>query len=272
MKPGNILIVQPLAMKTTAAVLAFAIVSAVATAAEPGLGASFAEVRSALGLPRAKLQKGGRTVLLYDRGEVELSNGAVSRVALRSEVAQAAHEAKVAAREARAREESESRRARLQDEGKALLAAKQTDARFNEAPLTYQVSFWEEFSRKYPGVDGREPLTIARLKLAEQVEARREREQQAARLAELEARLAEAETRASYASYFGRSHGRRGRDRHDDRPFTMWPVEYRYYDSPQPYATSPSLPILNLPQPVSSYEPRRGHPGRGHGRGRERCL
>lgn len=274
MKPGSILIVQPLAMKTTATILAFVVVSAVSTAAEPAIGATFAEVRSTLGLPKAKLQRGERMILLYDRGEVELNNGAVSRIALRSEVAQAAHEAKVAAREARVREESEQRRSRLLDEGKTLLAAKQADARFNEAPLTYQVSFWEEFSRKYAGVDCREPLTIARLKLAEQVEARREREQQAARLAELEARLAEAETRASYASYFGRSYGRRGRDRHDDRPFTMWPVEYRYYDSPQPYATSPNLPILNLPQPVSSYEPRRGHPGRGHGhgRGRDRCL
>lgn len=259
-------------MKITAAVLAFAVVSAVATAAEPAIGASFAEVRSALGLPKAKLQRGERMILLYDRGEVELGHGAVTRVALRSLEAQATHVAKVAAREARAREESEQRRSRLKDEGEALLAAKKADARFNEAPLTYQVSFWEEFSRKYPGVDGREPLTIARLKLAEQVEVRREREQQAARLAELEARLAEAETRASYASYYGRGYGRRGRDRHDDQPFTVWPIEYRYYDSPQPYATSPSLPILNLPQPVSSYEPRREHPGRGHGRGRDRCL
>lgn len=267
------------------AFLALLTLSVPLCAADPALGATFAEVRTALGLPKGLAQAGERQLLYYDRGQVELSGGRVSRVALRTPEAQAAHESKIAASEARLREENEQRRARLKDEGEALKAAKLADDRFAAAPLAYQVSFWEDFARKYPGVDCREPLTIARLQLAEHLEEKRERAEQAARLAELEARFAEAESRASYVAYAGRGYGRRWRDRHDDRPFTVWPVEYRFYDSPQPYATSPTLPIFNLPQPVSIHNPRgeppdRGHgrdgdhPGRGHGRGQgnQRCM
>ena len=252
--------------------LALLVLAVPLSAADPAEGATFAEVRSVLGLPKGLARAGERQLLYYDRGQIELTRGRVSRVVLRSPEAQAAHEAKVAAAEARLREETAQRHERLNREGEAVKAAKLADDRFAAAPLAYQVSFWEEFARKYPGVDCREPLTIARLQFAEQIEEKRERAEQAARLAELEARLAEAESRTSYATNFGRGYGRRWRDRHDDRPFTVWPVEYRFYDSPQPYATSPSLPILNLPRPTAHNEPRREHPGRGHGRGRDRCL
>lgn len=256
------------------AFLALLTLSVPLCAADPALGATFAEVRTALGLPKGLAQADDRQLLYYDRGQVELSGGRVSRVALRTIEAQAAHAAKVAADEARIRGENEQRRARLKDEGEALKAAKLADDRFAAAPLAYQVSFWEDFARKYPGVDCREPLTIARLQLAEQLEEKRERAEQAARLAELEARLAESESRASFVAYAGRGYGRRWRDRHDDRPFTVWPVEYRFYDSPQPYATSPTLPIMNLPQPAPRAEARHEHPGRGHGRGQgnQRCM
>ena len=252
----------------TPAFLALLALSVPPVAADPAVGATFAEVRTALGLPKGLAKAGDRQLLYYDRGQIELTGGRVSRVALRTIEAQAAHAAKVAADEARIREETEQRRARLQGEGEAVKAAKLADARFNAAPLAYQVSFWEDFARKYPGVDGREPLAIARLQLAEQLEEKRARAEQAARIAELEARLAAAETRATYAAYPWHGYSRRGRDRHDDRPFTLWPVTYRYYDSPQPYATSPTLPILNLPTATSRVETRHGHPGRGHGRGR----
>ena len=254
----------------TPAVLALLALAVPVGAADPAVGATFAEVRSTLGLPKGLARAGERQLLYYDRGQIELTGGRVSRVILRTPEAQAAHEAKVAATEARLREETAQRHERLNREGEAVKAAKLADDRFAAAPLAYQVSFWEQFARKYPGVDCREPLTIARLQLAEHLEEKRERAEQAARLAELETRLAEAESRASYATYFGRGFGRRWRDRHADRPFTAWPVEYRYYDSPQPYATSPGLTISNLPQPTANYEPRREHPGRGHGR--TRCL
>ena len=54
-------------------------------AAEVRPGASLEEVRGTLGLPRGQVQVAGRQVLYYERGEVELQNGAVTRVALRSE-------------------------------------------------------------------------------------------------------------------------------------------------------------------------------------------
>ncbi len=256
----------------TPAFLALLALSVPLCAADPAVGATFAEVRATLGLPKGLAKAGDRQLLYYDRGEVELRDGLVHRVTLRSSEAQEIHAAKVAASEARLREESEQRRARLQGEGEAVKAAKLADARFHAAPLAYQVSFWEDFARRYPGVDGREPLVIARLQLAEQLEEKRERAEQAGRIAELEARLAAAETRVTYASYPWQGYSRRGRDRHDDRPYTLWPVTYRYYDSPQPYATSPTLPILNLPVVTTRTETRHGHPGRGHGRGRERCL
>lgn len=256
----------------TPAFLALLVLSVPLCAADPAVGATFAEVRAALGPPKGLAKAGDRQLLYYDRGQIELTGGRVSRVALRSAEAQAAHAAKVAAEEARIREESELRRARRLSEGEAVMAAKLADTRFNAAPLAYQVSFWEDFARRYPGVDCREPLAIARLQLAEQLEERRERAEQAARIAHLEARLAAAEMRTTYASYPWQGHGRRGRDRHDDRPLNFWPVTYRYYDSPQPYATSPTLPILNLPVITTRTEPRPAHPGRGHGRGRERCL
>jgi hypothetical protein len=259
-------------MKTTPVVAALLILSSTVLAADPQIGASFAEVRAALGLPKGLAKAGARQLLFYDRGQVEMTDGVVSRVALRSFEAQAAHESLLAATETRVREAAEQRRAKLQNEGEALKAAKLADAHFNAAPLSYQVSFWENFARRYPGVECAEQLTITRLRFAEQLEEKRLAAEQAARLAELEAKLAFAEARASYASYGGRGYGRRWRDRHDDQPYTLWPVTYRYYDSPLPYATSPGL-TLAQPSGFSGdarCDTRTNHPGRGRGHGRER--
>jgi hypothetical protein len=259
-------------MKTTPAFAALLILSSTALAADPEIGATFAEVRAALGLPKGLAKAGTRQLLYFDRGQVEMTDGAVTHVALRSEEAQIAHETKILAAETRARETAELRRTELRAKGEALLAAKLADAHFNAAPLAYQVAYWEKFARTYPGVDCAEPLAIARLRFAEQLEAKRLVAEQAERLAELEAKLAFAEARASYASYGGRGYGRLRRDRHDDEPFTFWPVTYRYYDSPLPYATSPSLPLAQ-PTGISvdfGCDTRTNHPGRGRGHGHGR--
>ena len=200
-------------------------------AAEVRPGDTLDEVRAALGAPNGQLRVGDRHLLYYDRGEIELRSGAVTRVALLSEADYSALEAQ----RGRMREEQEIRRARLSAEGEALKARMLADPSFLAAPLAYQVAFWENFSRRYPGVSGTEPLLIARLRLAEQSRTQVEQEQ---RLAELEERVAEAEARAAEAAlYRGHAYYSYGGGfaRH---PFTLWPVEYRFNDIQPPYITT----------------------------------
>jgi hypothetical protein len=214
-------------------------------AAEVKPGDTPAEVRAALGPPRGQLQMGGRELFYYDRGEVELRSGVVTRVALRSVEEQAALEARRVAEAVRVREEQEIRRARLSAEGDALKARKLSDPSFLAAPLGYQVAFWEDFSRRYSDVPSAEQLNMARARLAEQVAEGRARAVQDQRLAELEARVAEAEARTAEANtgavyaggYYPYYHGSR-----DYHPFSLGRIEYRFYDSPLPYATSPGMP------------------------------
>ena len=208
------------------------------TAAELRPGDTLTNVRATLGAPRGQLLVAGRQLLYYERGEIELQAGAVTRVALLSVEDHAAREAKRAAAAVRIREEQEILRARLSTEGEALKARKLADASFLVAPLAYQVAFWEDFSRRYPDVTSGEQLTIARLRLAEQLEEKRTRELREERLAELEARLIAAEAWTSAAR--NRSYTSFNSDGYARHPFTFWPIEYRFYNSPLPYAVSPS--------------------------------
>ncbi|HKB57361.1 MAG TPA: hypothetical protein VKC51_07205 [Lacunisphaera sp.] len=222
-------------MKTVPFVLLLAL-PLVLTAMEVRPGDTLNNVRATLGAPRGQLRVDGRQLLYYERGEIELRAGAVTRVALLSEEDHAAREARRAAAAVRFREEQEILCARLSTEGEALKARKLADPSFLAAPLAYQVAFWEDFSRRYPDVASAEQLTIAHLRLAEQLEEKRDRELREERLAELEARLLAAEDRATrYRSYT--SFNSDGYARH---PFTFWPVEYHFFDSPLPYAVSPS--------------------------------
>ena len=150
-----------------------------AMAAEVQTGDSRADVRNALGVPRGQAKIDGRQVLYFERGEVELVGDTVTRVALRSPEEQQALDAS----EARNREERATRQNQLLAEGAGLRDRKMADAHFNDAPLVYQVSYWENFTRAYPGVSVVEPLTIARLRLNEQLDAQRVHDEQAARIA-----------------------------------------------------------------------------------------
>ncbi len=219
-----------LAMTLSAAPFAVAAVDA---------GATLDEVRATLGAPSGQMRLGERQLLYYERGSVELTNGRVTRVALLSAEE---HQAQVA-REGRLQAERETRRAQLIEEGTALRDRKLADDSFQSAPVAYQVSFWEDFARRYPGVSVTEPLTIARLKLNEQWEEKNRKAEEVNRLAEIEQRLAAAEREPVY--YRVRSYPSRygHRDRHQE--FALWPVSYTYYDAPLPAYTTPTTPLIN---------------------------
>ena len=85
----------------------------VLTAAEVQRGDTLNEVRTVLGAPRGQVRAGDRLLLYYDRGEVQLQAGAVTRVALLSVADYDALQIRRAADAVRFREENELRSARL---------------------------------------------------------------------------------------------------------------------------------------------------------------
>jgi len=234
-------------MKTSLIALLVFLPVGFCAAAEVRVGNTIAEVRQNLGAPRGELHVGGRDLFYYDRGEVESRSGVVTRVSLRSIEDQAALEARRAADALRVRDEDDLRRARLTLEGNELKARKLTDPSFASSPLVYQVAFWEDFSRRYSEVPVSEQLLLSRARLADQVVQSEERREKEKRLADLEARIVEAEARAAEVrktvvvngGYYSPYRGRR-----DNRPLDFGKSEYRLYESPLPYATSPGMPPM----------------------------
>ena len=215
------------------------------SAAEVKPGDSGESVRANLGVPRGRLEVGGRELFYYERGEVEVRAGVVTRVAMLSVADHAALEARRRADAVRVREEQDILRARLSVEGEALKERKLSDPYFLAASPARQVEFWEDFSRRYPTVPSAEELGGARMRLAEQVAENRARAAQELRLAELETRLAEAEARTAEANtrvVFARGYDSSYFGQRDYHPFSLGPIQYRFYDSPLPYATSPGMP------------------------------
>ncbi|HYC72091.1 MAG TPA: hypothetical protein VEB66_12835 [Opitutaceae bacterium] len=207
-------------------------------------GDTYLEVRTALGEPRGQLESGNWRKLIYDRGVVELEGGVVTKVALRSPAAQAELEARRAAQAEVERAEFTARQARLAEEGMALKARKLADPNFLASPVAYQLAFWEDFARLYPGVPVAEELTIARMRVAEHEEERRARAEESRRIAELEDRVREAEERAEraeaaaatrYAHYPFGFYGGRGRG----KPVNFLP-EYHWNVNVQPPYSTPS--------------------------------
>jgi hypothetical protein len=245
-------------MKKTALCLALAISAApFAVAGEVTPGASLAEVRATMGTPKGQMHMNGRQVLYYERGAVELQAGRVIQVALRSPEEHAI----VVAREERMRTEREAQRARLMAEGIEVRDRKLADASFLATPLAYQVSYWENFARSYPGVSCAEPLTIARVRFNEQLEDKRRREAEAGRLAEItERRLAAAEREPvfypirTYSSYYGRR---------QYRELGFSPITYTFYDAPLPVYTTPTTPLIKPFSGDLAQPERRSHKGSG---------
>lgn len=165
------------------------------SARDIAIGDSAAQVREVMGAPRGQLHVGDRELLYFDRGEVELNEGRVSRVGLRSPDEQNVFESKQAAAAAR----TDEARNRLMEEGRVLMATKLSDPVFQATPYSYQVSFWENFSHRYPDVSTAEQLLVVRSRLAEQTaqaEADRAKAAQAQRLADLAERAARADAEA----------------------------------------------------------------------------
>jgi hypothetical protein len=234
-EPSQIIRVEP-PMKAPVRWLVVAVTAGASlAAAEVRRGALLEEVRDTLGSPRGQVQVAGRRVLYYDRGEIELQDGTVTQVALRSEAEQSV----LMARQERQRGEWESRRLQLMAEGTALRDRKLADPTFLAAPLSYQIAFWEDFVRRYPEVSCVEPLTIARLRLNEQMEEKRKREAETSRLAEIEERLAAADRRPMIHPLFTSSPYYSHRYHHH-QPFGLGPITYTFYDKPLPPYTTPS--------------------------------
>ena len=228
-----------------------------AFAVEIKTGDSVSQARLELGAPRGDARAGDREILYYDRGEIEARHGVLIRVSLRSADEQAVFESKRSAEAVRVREEKEIREARLNLEGSALKTRKLADPGFLSSPLSYQVAFWEDFSRQYPNVASAEQVLEVRARLASESDEKRRQAEQARRLADLEARLAAAEDEArinrSYGyerfsfgpgySSFGRSASYRFPRDYCPAPVPVKSVT-RMYEYPLPYATSPGMAPL----------------------------
>jgi len=211
-----------------------------AASAEVRTGDSACDVRATLGTPRGQMKAGDRQILLYDRGEVELRGGAVTRVALLTDAEFAALSARRAAEATRLSERNA--------QGETLKASKLADSTFLGTPASYQLAFWQDFSRRFPGVTVSEQLQAARARVTEQYYEHLVSEE---RLAELEARVSDTEAWArraavdsyqvaSYVSDTGYGYyGGYYRRYHGSQDSAAWPVQYQFARSPQPYATSP---------------------------------
>lgn len=208
--------------------------------AEVPLGATLEQVLSTLGQARGQATAGDRVVLYYERGEVELQDGVVIRVALMPRAEFDAEANQRAAEAQRLRDAQEIRRAELKAEGEALKTRQLADPAFRSASAERQVAFWEDFTRRYPDVPASEELLIARLRLSEVQANQRKEVEGAERLARLVAKVAEAEARASEAEYASRyrSYHRyypiRYRGHH---PQALWPIDYGDFNFSHPLGT-----------------------------------
>lgn len=250
----------------------------VLAAGEVQTGDTLSQVQAALGTPRGQMSAQGRQLLYFDRGEIELRAGAVTRVALMSVDEHAARETRRAADAARMREEQEIRQARSITEGEALKARMLADPAFLSAAPGEQLAFWEYFARSHPEVPVAEQLAAARQRTREQAEARRAGEIREERLAELEEQLMAVETRYDaarsrrYLVHYGGHHGLR-------QATNLWPVEYHFtQEYARPYAATISYPawgstpydqrkILRTNDSPDNDQRNRRHPARNADRG-----
>lgn len=208
--------------------------------AEVPLGATLEQVRATLGQARGQAEAVDRLLLYYERGEVELQDGIVTRVALMPRAEFEAGAAQRAAEAQRLRDAQDIRRAELKAEGEALRMRQLADPAFRGAPAERQVAFWEDFARRYPDVPASEELLLARLRLSEARDNQRREAESAERLARLEARVAEAETRALEAEHATRqrSYYRFYPTRHrSPHPQNLWPIDYGDFNFSHPLGT-----------------------------------
>ena len=244
-------------MKPFAFVLFFAATIA-AAAIKPG--DTVATVRNELGAPRGELARGDTQILVYERGEVELRNGVVTKALLRTPEEQMAYAARMAEENERARQANDERRGRLAREGEALKARKLADPSFISAPASVQLTFWEDFARAFPDVSVSDQLLSARSRYAAEFAAHRERRQQQEMIAELEERLATVEANAAAGpeivapiSYPYYQYRRPRHPRHRDEP--DYPVNFFPMQYPDHIGLGSSPPPTPRMPPVIGYDP-----------------
>lgn len=220
-------------MKTPARWIFLLVFSTGLLRADVAVGDTQEEVQAALGRPRGELNLSGRQILYFDRGRVELEGNRVTRVALVShEVLAATQE-----REARRKEIREARRQQLIAEGTVLRDQKLADPTLRDAPVAYQVTYWESFAASYPDVSVVEPLTIARMRFNEQAQEKQRQEAESARQAALTEELAE-RSQTFYPLYVNTPYY--GRRWHSISQPSFMPTEYTFFSTPLPPYTTPS--------------------------------
>ncbi len=166
------------------------------------VGDDVEDVFRILGEPNSRMETGKSAWFTYDRGEVRLKNDRVVFVSLVSEdVAEARKRAEAEARAERIREGEALRKAMREDPGTALRSPHE------------RLALWTWFQERYPEVDVRTELHLARLEVAREEERVAERR----RLAELERRVQIAEARARQAEFEAQFQG----------PLSPAPIEYR---------------------------------------------
>jgi hypothetical protein len=159
-------------MKTLAILLLLA-APMLAHATDVHPGDSLDDVQSALGMPNGHAQIDNNLTLFYDRGQVQLVDGKVTRLDLLSPEAFAAQQAQQKADDAR----NAQLRAQNTAEGQALKAQKLSDPAFAAESPADQLSFWQTFSLRYPEVPSADAYNIALARQQEQLAAQeRDRE------------------------------------------------------------------------------------------------
>lgn len=131
-----------------AAAFAGALLSGAASAADPQPGDARAAVVRQLGRPQGSLLREDQEILWYERGSIELTDGAVTLVKLMTPD-QLRQQKRTA--EERAREEAE-RQAALRRDAEAERDRMASDTNLTSKTASEQVKAWEEFNRRYPMV------------------------------------------------------------------------------------------------------------------------
>lgn len=152
-----------------------------AAAPEIRLGDSLETVIAALGEPIGELHVGSRSLMYFERGNVEFRDGKVVGARLVSpEEAAARREERIRLAQD-AREAAEEARARRVVEGTALRDKKLADPVFMASSATARAAFWEAFREDYPEVALPTEYDAAiRERRAEQAAARAEAERELA--------------------------------------------------------------------------------------------
>ncbi|MFP6903788.1 MAG: hypothetical protein VCG02_01120 [Verrucomicrobiota bacterium] len=152
-----------------------------------------------LGKPRGMVAVGGKRVLYYHLGSVEIISGVVTAFTLMSEEEYARRMEASRIREAQRIEREKADRARHLAAGRARKQRVLNDPDFVTASGAQKLSFWKRFSTGYPEVDIRADLADAVKQARTEGLAKREAELQRQRIAQLEQEVADKEQRARAA-------------------------------------------------------------------------